>query len=60
MISNVNYKERKECEHVDCFLLFNFNSKMLLRESKIDLLDVLNFCKYHLSIEGYVVIGDYF
>jgi hypothetical protein len=42
--------------------MFNFKNKMRAQggESKIDLLKILAYCRYHMDRLGYIVYGDYF
>jgi hypothetical protein len=56
-----DYNIQGESEQVDCFLLFNFKSKVNCHgNAEIDLVKIMNYCTYHLSKEGYIVFGDYF
>ena len=56
-----DYSLKGQSLQIDCFLLFNFKSKVnYLGSSSVDLLTILKFCSYHLQKEGYIVFGDYF
>lgn len=44
----------------DCLMLFNFKSKMSSSNGKVDLLNILAYCRYHMDKLGYIVYGDYF
>lgn len=61
LIEETSYAILGEPKKVDCFLFFNFKSKVdYLKKKNIDLVQILNFCRYHLSDQGYLVFGDYF
>ena len=61
LLQETTYKINSPPMQIDCFLLFNFKSKVnYLKQTNIDLIKLINFCKYHLNKDGYIVYGDYF
>jgi hypothetical protein len=55
-----DYSITGESVGYDCMILFNFKSKVKASEGNIDLMSILQYCRFHMDREGYVVFGDYF